>query len=122
MRLDHIGLRVTNLQRSTLFYTAALEPLGMCLLGESSKHAAFGIGSMPYLSIRLAERVAGPTHVAFLAESHAQVDAFYLAGISAGGTDGGVPGLRPDYHEHYYGAFVLDPDGHNIELVKHTPV
>ncbi len=89
LRLDHIGLRVTNLQRSTLFYTAALEPLGMCLLGESSKHAAFGIGSMPYLSIRLAERVAGPTHVAFLAESHAQVDAFYLAGISAGGTDGG---------------------------------
>jgi catechol 2,3-dioxygenase-like lactoylglutathione lyase family enzyme len=121
LKLDHIGLRVTDLEKSKLFYTAALEPLGMHLLGESEQHAAFGIGHMPYLTIRLADRVAGPAHVAFLAESRKQVDAFHLAGTSAGGTDGGAPGLRPDYHEHYYGAFVLDPDGHNIELVKHTP-
>ena len=120
-KLDHIGLPVTSLDKSKAFYTAALAPLGMSLLGESDNHAAFGIGHMPYLSIRLAERVAGSTHVAFLADSRAQVDAFHLAGINAGGTDAGAPGLRPDYHEHYYAAFVRDPDGHNIELVKHTP-
>jgi catechol 2,3-dioxygenase-like lactoylglutathione lyase family enzyme len=75
---------------------------------------------MPYLSIGLAAVVAGPTHVAFLAETRAQVDAFHAAAVGAGGRDGGAPGLRPQYHENYYGAFVLDPDGHNIELVKHT--
>jgi catechol 2,3-dioxygenase-like lactoylglutathione lyase family enzyme len=121
LKLDHIGLRVTSLTKSKAFYAAALAPLGMSLIGESDSHAAFGIGHMPYLSIRLADRVEGPTHVAFLAATHAQVDAFHLAGINAGGTDGGTPGIRPDYHENYYGAFVLDPDGHNIELVKHTP-
>ena len=76
---------------------------------------------MPYLTVRLAAHVSGPTHVAFLADSHEQVDAFHMAGVNAGGTDGGAPGLRPDYHKNYYGAFVFDPDGHNIELVKHTP-
>ena len=121
LKLDHIGLRVTSLPESMAFYAAALAPLGMSLIGESDSHAAFGIGHMPYLTIRLADRVQGPTHVAFLAETHAQVDAFHLAGIHAGGTDGGAPGMRPDYHENYYGAFVLDPDGHSIELVKHTP-
>ena len=121
LKLDHIGLRVTNLNKSRGFYLAALAPLGMNLLGESDSHAAFGIGPMPYLTIRQAERVEGPTHVAFLADSREQVDAFHKAGINAGGVDAGAPGLRPDYHENYYGAFVLDPDGHNIELVKHTP-
>jgi catechol 2,3-dioxygenase-like lactoylglutathione lyase family enzyme len=121
LKLDHIALRVTNLEKSKLFYSAALAPLGMQLIGESDTHAAFGISPMPYLTIRLAEHVSGPTHVAFLAESREQVDAFHRAGVNAGGTDGGAPGLRPDYHENYYGAFVLDPDGHNIELVKHTP-
>jgi len=121
LKLDHIGLRVTNLEKSVHFYTAALGPLGMSLIGKSDSHAAFGIGSMPYLTIRLTDKVEGPTHVAFLAESYEQVDIFHQAGISTGGTDGGAPGLRPDYHENYYGAFVLDPDGHNIELVKHSP-
>jgi catechol 2,3-dioxygenase-like lactoylglutathione lyase family enzyme len=121
LKLDHIGLRVTDLEKSKHFYCAALAPLGMQLIGESDTHAAFGIAPMPYLTIRLAEHVSGPTHVAFLAESREQVDAFHMAGVNAGGTDGGTPGLRPDYHENYYAAFVLDPDGHNIELVKHTP-
>ncbi len=116
-----MGLPVTSLDKSKVFYTAALAPLGMSLLGESDSHAAFGIGHTPYLIVRLAKRVEGSTHVAFLADSRVQVDAFHLAGINAGGTDGGAPGLRPDYHEHYYAAFVRDPDGHNIELVKHTP-
>ena len=121
LKLDHIGLRVTNLDKSKSFYSAALAPLGMELIGESSTHVAFGIRSMPYLTIRLADTVQGPAHVAFLAESRTQVDAFHLAGINAGGRDGGAPGMRPDYHDNYYGAFVLDPDGHNIEMVKHGP-
>ena len=118
--LDHIGLRVTDLKASIRFYAAALAPLGMSLLGSSDSHAAFGVGAMPYLSIRLAAEVAGPTHVAFLAASRAQVDAFHAAALAAGGHDSGAPGLRPQYHPNYYGAFVLDPDGHNLELVKHT--
>lgn len=121
LRLDHVGLKVTDLEASKRFYSAALEPLGMSLLGESAEHAAFGVGHMPYLSIRVAAEVAGPTHVAFLAETRDQVDAFHAAAVASGGRDGGAPGLRPQYHENYYGAFVLDPDGHNIELVKHSP-
>lgn len=121
LTLDHIGLSVTDLAASTAFYSAALAPLGMTLLGSSERHAAFGIGHMPYLSIRLAAAVAGPTHVAFLAETRAQVDEFHTAAVAAGGADNGSPGLRPDYHASYYGAFVCDPDGHNIELVKHRP-
>jgi catechol 2,3-dioxygenase-like lactoylglutathione lyase family enzyme len=121
LKLDHIGLRVTDLAASKRFYSAALAPLGMGLIGESASHAAFGIRPMPYITVRLAETVEGPTHVAFLAESRTQVDAFHRAALEAGGTDEGAPGLRPDYHEHYYGAFVRDPDGHNIELVTHTP-
>jgi catechol 2,3-dioxygenase-like lactoylglutathione lyase family enzyme len=121
LKLDHIGLRVSDLAASTDFYTAALAPLGMTRIGGSDEHAAFGISPMPYLTIRQAARVEGPAHVAFLAASHAEVDAFHAAAIAAGGTDAGAPGLRPNYHEHYYGAFVRDPDGHNIELVVHAP-
>jgi catechol 2,3-dioxygenase-like lactoylglutathione lyase family enzyme len=117
--LDHIGLRVTNLDLSKRFYAAALAPLGMSLIGESESHAAFGISPMPYLTIRKAAVVEGATHVAFSAESCAQVDDFYAAALTAGGTANGAPGLRPEYHAHYYGAFVSDPDGHNIELVNH---
>ena len=121
LKLDHIGLRVTDLAVSTTFYAAALAPLGMSRIGGSEQHAAFGIGHMPYLTIRLADTVVGPTHVAFLASSHAEVDAFHAAALAVGGCDEGAPGLRPEYHEHYYGAFVCDPDGHNIELVVHKP-
>jgi catechol 2,3-dioxygenase-like lactoylglutathione lyase family enzyme len=121
LKLDHVGLRVTDLAASTAFYAAALAPLGMSRIGGSDQHAAFGIGHMPYLSIRLADTVVGPTHVAFVAASHAEVDAFHAAALAVGGSDEGAPGLRPDYHEHYYGAFVCDPDGHNIELVVHKP-
>lgn len=122
LKLDHVGLGVTDLTVSKRFYSAALAPLGMGLIGESDSHAAFGIAHMPYITVRLTPTVAGPAHVAFVAESRAQVDAFHRAAIDAGGTDEGGPGLRPHYHEHYYGAFVRDPDGHNIELVIHKPV
>jgi catechol 2,3-dioxygenase-like lactoylglutathione lyase family enzyme len=118
--IDHVSIRVTNLENSKRFYAAALEPLGMTLIGESEQHAAFGIGHMPYLIISPADRVKGSVHLAFVAGERAQVDAFHAAALAAGGTDEGAPGLR-DYHPSYYAAFVRDPDGHNIELVKHRP-
>jgi catechol 2,3-dioxygenase-like lactoylglutathione lyase family enzyme len=120
-RIDHVGFRVTNLLVSKKFYLSALEPLGMVLLGESEEHAAFGVGKMPYLTIRQDAAVSGPVHLAFIATTRMQVNAFHAAALAAGGTDNGPPGLRPEYHPDYYGAFVLDPDGHNIEVVKHTP-
>lgn len=120
-RIDHVGLKVTDLDKSRCFYVAALAPLGFSKLSCSQNHVSFGIGQMPYLTIRLVDTVAGTTHLALLAETRSQVDEFYAAGLAAGGRDFGAPGLRPEYHPDYYGAFLLDPDGHNIELVKHTP-
>jgi catechol 2,3-dioxygenase-like lactoylglutathione lyase family enzyme len=114
-------LPVTDLDASVRFYRAALAPVGISQLGAGDRHAAFGIGAMPYLIIRLAAAVSAPVHVAFIADQRADVDAFHAAAIAAGGADNGAPGLRPDYHAAYYAAFVLDPDGHNIEVVKHTP-
>jgi len=119
--IDHVGLRVTDLNKSRIFYAAALAPLGFTELHNNASRASFGIGQMPYVSVFLTDAVVGPTHLALLAETRAQVDEFYAAGLAAGGKDYGGPGLRPDYHPNYYGAFLLDPDGHNIELVKHTP-
>ena len=120
-KLDHIGIPVTDLAASMHFYTQALAPVGMTLLGTGERHAAFGIKPMPYMTIRVTDQAPASVHVAFIAETRAQVDAFYTAALAAGGTDHGRPGLRPDYHPDYYGAFVLDPDGHNIEVVKHAP-
>jgi catechol 2,3-dioxygenase-like lactoylglutathione lyase family enzyme len=120
-KLDHIGIRVSDLNASKAFYMSALEPVGISLLGTSERHAAFGIGQMPYLTVRLTDKAPISVHVAFIAEQRSQVDAFHAAALAAGGADNGPPGLRPEYHPDYYGAFVLDPDGHNIEVVKHTP-
>ena len=120
-KLDHIGIRVSDLAASKSFYTGALEPIGISLLGASAQHIAFGIVPMPYLTLRLTDQLPVPVHVAFIADTRAQVDAFYNAALGVGGTDNGPPALRPEYHPDYYGAFVLDPDGHNIEVVKHTP-
>lgn len=120
-KLDHIGLPVTDVAASSRFYREALAPIGISQLGASDHHAAFGIGSMPYLIIRRADAVSAPMHVAFKADKRVEVDEFHAAALAVGGTDNGAPGLRPDYHASYYGAFVLDPDGHNIEVVKHAP-
>ncbi|MAF82882.1 MAG: hypothetical protein CL797_02115 [Chromatiales bacterium] len=117
--LDHISIPVSNLADSKAFYSQALVPIGFGLLGESERHAAFGFSHMPYLIVRLAEVAPESVHIAFTADTRAQVDAFHTAALAAGGTDNGAPGLRPDYHPDYYAAFVLDPDGHNIEVVKH---
>jgi len=120
-KLDHIGIGVTDLAASSHFYQHALQPIGISQIGASQTHAAFGIGPMPYLTIRLVDTAGAAVHVALTADSRAAIDAFYAAGLAAGGRDNGAPGLRPDYHSNYYAAFLLDPDGHNIELVKHSP-
>jgi catechol 2,3-dioxygenase-like lactoylglutathione lyase family enzyme len=126
--LDHIGFAVADLDRSKSFFAAALAPLSISLLMEVTAaqtgrdaHAGFGSEGKPYFWIGNAGPPAGKVHVAFAARSRSDVDAFYHAAIAAGGNDNGAPGLRPHYHPDYYGAYVLDPDGNNIEAVCHRP-
>ena len=124
--LDHIGVTVSDFQKSRAFYRAALAPLGIDVAMEVSAedtggaaHAGFGTEGKPYFWIGGGDKPIGGTHVAFTAAKRAQVDAFYRAAMAAGGRDNGSPGLRPHYHPNYYAAFVLDPDGHNLEVVCH---
>jgi catechol 2,3-dioxygenase-like lactoylglutathione lyase family enzyme len=123
--LDHIGFPVSDLARSKAFYSAALGPLGIRVLfeipPETSGGAAFaGFGSVkPRFWIGTGEALKGQLHVAFAAKDRAAVHAFYDAALAAGGRDNGPPGERPHYHEGYYAAFILDPDGHNVEAVCH---
>ncbi len=123
--LDHVGIEVSDFARSRAFYEAALEPLGIKLLMEFGEGAAgFGKetehGPKPFFWIQARGRPAtSGSHVAFGARSTEQVDAFHAAALAAGGTDNGAPGPRPIYHPGYYGAFVLDPDGNNVEAVNH---
>jgi len=118
--IDHIGVSVTDLEKSIAFYTKALAPLGYALIMKWEQFAGFGIAGKPDFWIgKGAPKDA--IHVAFRAGGRAQVRAFYEAAMAAGGTDNGAPGERPHYHEHYYGAFVRDPDGHNVEAVCHEP-
>lgn len=120
--LDHVTLKVTNLAASTKFYDAALQPLGIsCLYEEPGMFAGYGVSPKPFFWIGLNAGPITGAHVAITAPDHATVDAFYKAAMAAGATDNGKPGLRPHYHANYYGAFVLDPDGHNIEAVCHQP-
>ena len=120
--IDHVIIAVTNLDSAKEFYKAALAPLGYELGLVGDWGAGFkSVQGVPDFWLHSAETVATPTHVAFQADSHDLVEAFYAAAIAAGGKDNGAPGLRPHYHETYYAAFVLDADGHNIEAVCHTP-
>ena len=126
--IDHTGIAVSNFDLSKQFYTDALAPLGYALLMEfppeqtgGASAAGFGVPPKPDFWIGGGTPNVPPVHVAFHAANRAQVDAFYKAAIAAGGRDNGAPGLRPHYHPNYYGAFVLDPDGHNIEAVCHRP-
>jgi catechol 2,3-dioxygenase-like lactoylglutathione lyase family enzyme len=118
--IDHAGLTVSDVTKSKTFYRAALAPLGYTVLMEWEQYAGFGVPPKPDFWIGEGQPNVPPIHVAFRADSRAQVDAFYEAAIATGGRDNGPPGLRPHYHANYYGAFVLDPDGHNIETVCHT--
>jgi catechol 2,3-dioxygenase-like lactoylglutathione lyase family enzyme len=121
--LDHVGFTVSDYARSKAFYSSALAPLGIVLLAEPVEGVAgFGEGDRAFFWIDAHGAAAqGPLHVAFTAQSRSTVDAFHTAAVAAGGTDNGAPGLRPIYHPDYYGAYVLDPDGHNIEAVCHLP-
>jgi catechol 2,3-dioxygenase-like lactoylglutathione lyase family enzyme len=127
--IDHTGVAATNYAKSKQFYTRALAPLGYQMMMELPKEVTRGIGVCgfgvpPKPDFWLHEHATAdnpPVHIAFRADSRALVDAFYKAAIAAGGRDNGAPGPRPHYHENYYGAFVLDPDGNNIEAVCHTP-
>jgi catechol 2,3-dioxygenase-like lactoylglutathione lyase family enzyme len=118
--IDHTGLAVADVALSKAFYRAALAPLGYQLLMEWEQFAGFGVAPKPDFWIGQDTPNKPPIHVAFRAETREQVDAFYKAALAAGGRDNGAPGPRPHYHANYYGAFVLDPDGHNIEAVCHT--
>jgi catechol 2,3-dioxygenase-like lactoylglutathione lyase family enzyme len=117
--IDHISLKVRDFDRAVDFYKAALAPLGYELLMSFPGVAGFGANKKPDLWIAKGETVV-PTHVA-IAATRPAIDAFHAAALAAGGADNGPPGLRPMYHPDYYGAFVHDHDGNNIEAVSHAP-
>jgi catechol 2,3-dioxygenase-like lactoylglutathione lyase family enzyme len=120
--LDHVGIEVADFKRSRSFYEMALAPLGITVVMEPMPEAVgFGEGGKPYFWVMARGRppVSG-AHVSFAAADRDAVDAFHAAALTAGGTDNGSPGPRPIYHPRYYGAFVLDPDGNNVEAVCHT--
>jgi catechol 2,3-dioxygenase-like lactoylglutathione lyase family enzyme len=132
--LDHVSLRVADYERSKRFYQSALAPLGYVLAMENDSGAGFRKGFIPAFWVKRgaaarAESAASPAagcggpalHVAFASDDRRSVDAFYRAALEAGARDNGAPGIRPEYHANYYGAFVLDPDGYNIEAVCHRP-
>jgi catechol 2,3-dioxygenase-like lactoylglutathione lyase family enzyme len=115
---DHIGLHVRDLGTSTRFYAAILGPLGHALGSQGEGYAGLGPRDNPALWLYQAEDQApARTHVAFAAPSRQAVQAFHAAGLDAGGRDNGAPGPRPDYSASYYAAFLIDPDGNNVEAV-----
>ena len=117
--IDHIGIQVADLERSVAFYTKALAPLGYELVMRWQQFAGFGIGGKAEFWIDGRAAPKDVVHVAFRANGRTAVRAFHEAALAAGGKDNGAPGVRPHYHEHYYGGFVHDPDGHNVEAVCH---
>ncbi len=118
MIFDHVGYNVGDFERSKAFYLQALAPLGIGVAAEGEGWAMFG---RPGLWIGALGAAPTGIHVAFAAADRAQVRAFHAAALAAGGRDNGAPGLRPHYHANYYGAFVFDPDGNNVEAVCHAP-
>ncbi|HEY5921204.1 MAG TPA: VOC family protein [Kofleriaceae bacterium] len=123
--IDHIGIAVSDMEKSVAFYTKALAPLGYALIAKfpipsGGTVAGFGVGGKPDFWMATGE-VKQHVHVAFRATGRELVRTFYTAALAAGGKDNGPPGVRPHYHEHYYGGFVLDPDGHNVEACCHEP-
>ncbi|WP_454831362.1 VOC family protein [Pseudoxanthomonas wuyuanensis] len=128
--IDHMGFEVTDYARSRTFYMQVLAPLGYDVVMEVTREmtggyegCGFGPPSRPHFWVGKGNgRPSQSTHVAFVAQSRSQVDAFHAAAIATGAQDNGAPGLRPHYHPNYYGAFVIDPDGHNIEAVCHAPL
>ena len=118
--IDHISIGVRDIAAAKKFYAQALAPLGYTVMMEFPEGTGLGAEGKPDLWLVQRDPGAG-NHVAFVCRDRQTVDAFHEAALAAGGTDNGAPGIRDDYHEHYYGAFVFDPDGHNIEAVCHKP-
>jgi catechol 2,3-dioxygenase-like lactoylglutathione lyase family enzyme len=121
--IDHLTVGVSDLERSRDFYAQALEPLGFSEIGawsDQNREIAFGLENANDFGISDRYETGGQLHIAFAADTRRQVDAFHEAALAAGGLDNGAPGPRPEYSENYYGAFVLDPDGHNVEAVCHA--
>jgi catechol 2,3-dioxygenase-like lactoylglutathione lyase family enzyme len=124
--IDHLTVGVSDLEASRRFYTLALEPLGFTEVGAWSDAnrdiaVAFGLKKADDFIISDQYEPGGQLHIAFAADNREQVDAFHKAALAAGGQDNGGPGSRPEYSENYYAAFVLDPNGHNVEAVCHSP-
>lgn len=130
--IDHLTIVVSDFERSKAFYLAALAPLGYVTVMELdreqypqlpvAKTIGIGVGGKPDLWLRPSSEPITRTHIALRADDRATVDAFHRAALAAGAKDNGPPGLRAHYHPSYYGAFVLDPDGYNLEVVCHAPV
>ncbi|HEY6653245.1 MAG TPA: VOC family protein [Solirubrobacterales bacterium] len=120
--IDHLTIGVSDLERSRRFYAQALAPLGFDELARGATPTARSFGTEDEDDFAISEEYeqGGQLHIAFAADSTDQVDAFHAAAIAAGGRDNGAPGPRPEYSDGYYGAFVLDPDGHNVEAVFHA--
>ncbi|WP_341503190.1 VOC family protein [Gallaecimonas sp. GXIMD4217] len=121
---DHVKFGVSDFAASKAFFLKALEPLGVVVCGEGEP--SYGVEMVRQndevsLILFQSEEKPAHLHLAFVAEDRRQVDAFHRAALEAGGKDHGAPGLRPHYHENYYAAFVIGPDGHNIEVVCHKP-
>ena len=125
--IDHVTFGVSNFGRSTAFYDQAFAPLGVRRLFDVPEELSKGVkvtgygDDLPWFWLAEENATTGLMHIAFQAKCRSDVDAFHAAALRAGGTDNGPPGLRPHYHPDYYAAFVLDPDGHNIEAVCHMP-
>lgn len=118
---DHVGFGVTNLAQSREFFLRSLQPLGVTVAMEGPYGVGIGKKGKPSLWLYEMNGTPARLHVAIAVDSRSEVDAFYKAAMAAGGKDNGAPGLRPHYHPNYYGAFVIGPDGHNIEAVCHKP-
>ncbi len=121
MIIDHMGLSVSNAEKGQTFYAAALAPLRIGKIMEHDGWFGFGRDGSPEFWFGEGGPAQRPMHIAFRAENRQQVRDFYDAALAAGGKDNGAPGLREEYHPTYYGAFIIDPDGHNIEAVCHAP-
>ena len=116
---DHVVIGVSDYAASKAFYLQALAPLGVRVEMEFAGHVGLGNDGKPEMWFSQGDPPAAPLHLAFQAGNRAEVDAFHAAALKAGARDNGAPGLRPHYHPNYYGAFAIDPDGHNIEAVCH---
>jgi catechol 2,3-dioxygenase-like lactoylglutathione lyase family enzyme len=118
---DHVGIGVSDYAASKAFFLKALQPIGVGVVMEGPYGVGLGQNGKPTLWLSSTSEKPAHLHLAFAAETRAQVNAFYRAALEAGGKDNGAPGLRPHYHLNYYGAFVIGPDGHNVEVVCHKP-